>query len=96
MDYGVPTAVILDHGREGVPVCKAIGMHVDDVVLCRRAADSQIALVEIKDDVVSGAEIELEGVIVRSSSYGDGGDDGPADRGAWPPVRWRGLAVGPL
>jgi hypothetical protein len=23
--------------------------------------------------------------------YGDGSDDGPADRGAWPPVRWRGL-----
>ena len=25
----------------------------------------------------------------RSSSSGRGGDDGPADRGAWPPVRWR-------
>ena len=28
----------------------------------------------------------------RSSRCGGGGDDGPADRGAWPPVRWRGLA----
>ena len=28
---------------------------------------------------------------LQSSSCGDGGDDGPADRGAWPPVRWPGM-----
>ena len=32
----------------------------------------------------------------KSSSYGDGGDDGPADRGAWPPVRWRALGLAPV
>ena len=35
--------------------------------------------------------------LTRSSRCGSGGDDGPAEGcAAWPPVRWRGLAGGPV
>ena len=42
-------------------------MHVDEIVLRRRAADSQIALIEIVDHVVAGANVEHELVVVGSA-----------------------------
>jgi hypothetical protein len=67
MDNGVSTAVILDHGPQSAPILEAIVVYVDDVVFRRRATDSQVALVEIPNGVVSGAEIELEGVVIRAT-----------------------------
>ena len=67
MDNRVPVAIIVDHGQQGVPVLKAISVHVDQIVLGGRATDSQVALVEIMNGVVTGAQIELEVVIVWST-----------------------------
>jgi hypothetical protein len=35
-------------------------MHVDDVVLGRRAANSRIAVVEVVDRIVAGTDVEHE------------------------------------
>jgi hypothetical protein len=44
VNHGIPrNNIIADHGLQGVPIRKAVSLHVDDIVLRRRAADSRIA-----------------------------------------------------
>jgi hypothetical protein len=64
LDHGIPRAIVADRGLQGGPIVK-VSLHVDDIMLRRRAADSCIALVEIVDHVVAGADVEHEGVAIR-------------------------------
>ena len=68
MDHGIPRDdIIADRGMQGVPIRKAISVHVDEIVLRRRAANDEITLIEVFDDVVAGADAENELVVVGST-----------------------------
>jgi hypothetical protein len=51
VDHRISCAVIADPTFQRRPVCVAVIVHVDYVMLARRAADSLVALVEIVDHV---------------------------------------------
>jgi hypothetical protein len=68
MDHGIPrNNIIADHRLQGGPGAKAVRVHIDDVVLRRRAADSRIAPVEVVYRVVAGTDAKHEAVVIGSA-----------------------------
>jgi hypothetical protein len=58
---------IANCGKQGAPICEAVIMHVDHIVLSRRATHIQIAMVQIVDRVVARAKLKHGVIIIWST-----------------------------